>query len=176
MSLSRFLLAPLLVCCLLLVLSLPPSAAEYDILTRWDVSRPEGGRHFWLYTPTRYATTNHSLPLILFFHGYSDTCELQGYPSQFSIWAYVAEVHQYHIAVMCGTNPGPGWNSGGDPSRPDDIAYTRASLATIKAQVNVRDGHVFAMGHSNGAAMSEYASRTHAHPPARHRHFDLQVV
>ena len=155
MSFSRSFVASLLVCCFLLVVSVP-SFAEYDVLTRYAVDRPEGGRHFWLYTPTNYSLTNNSLPLIFFFHGYTDQCELQGYVSQFSIWAYVAEVHQYHIAVMCGTNPGPGWNSGGDPTRVDDIAYTRASLALIKSNVNVRDGHVFAMGHSNGAMMSEF--------------------
>ena len=91
--------------------------------------------------------------------GYTDQCELQGYISQFSIWTYIAEVHQYHIAVMCGTNPGPGWNSGSfrgnGTGQPDDIAYTRASLAIIQKAVKVREGHVFAMGHSNGAMMSD---------------------
>jgi poly(3-hydroxybutyrate) depolymerase len=136
-----------------------PVYGEYDMLTRYDVPRPEGGRHFWLYSPTQYqhATSPTPLPLAMFFHGYTDVCEQQGYISQFSIWAYVAEVHQYHIAVMCGTNPGPGWNSGsfrGNASgQPDDIAYTRASLAIIQKAVKVREGHVFAMGHSNGAMM-----------------------
>ena len=132
--------------------------AEYDVMRRYDVPRPEGGRHFWLYSPTAYqhSTAPSPLPLALFFHGYTDTCELQGYISQFSIWAYVAEVQQYHIAVMCGTNPGPGWNSGGrgnGTGQPDDIQYTRAALAVIQKAVRVREGHVFAMGHSNGAMM-----------------------
>jgi len=136
------------------------SRAEYDILQRFDVPRPEGGRHFWLYSPTGYqhSTSPSPLPLAMFFHGYTDTCELQGYISQFSIWAYVAEIRQYHIAVMCGTLPGPGWASGyraNTTGVPDDIAYTRASLAIIQKAVKVREGHVFAMGHSNGAAMSE---------------------
>ena len=58
---------------LLVLLSLLASfcAAEYDVLTRYDVPRPEGGRHFWLYTPTRYqhAASPSPLPLALFFHG-----------------------------------------------------------------------------------------------------------
>ena len=150
----------LYVACLLLLVV--PLHAEYDILTRYNFTRPEGERRFWLYSPTRYqaanSTSQHPLPLILFFHGFTDLCELQGYPSQFSIWAYVAEVHQYHIAVMCGTNPGPGWKSGymaNTTGQPDDVAYTRISLDMIKKAVHVRPGHVFAMGHSNGAMMSE---------------------
>lgn len=169
MSFARWSAASLLVVCLLLLVS--PLLAEYDILTRYDVPRPEGGRHFWLYSPTRYQLANSTgqqpLPLIFFFHGYTDQCELQGYISQFSIWAYVAEVHQYHIAVMCGTPPGPGWKSGYQPNttgQTDDVAYTRDSLAIIKKAVNVKQGHVFAMGHSNGAMMSEsHNNTTHAH-------------
>ena len=59
---------------------------------------------------------------------------------------------------MCGTPPGPGWKSGyftNATAQPDDIAYTRTSLDMIKKAVHVRPGHVFAMGHSNGAMMSE---------------------
>ena len=160
MSFSRCSAALLWVASLLLLVV--PLNAEYDILTRYNFTRPEGERRFWLYSPTRYqlgnATEQRPLPLILFFHGYSDLCELQGYPSQFSIWAYVAEVHQYHIAVMCGTNPGPGWKSGymnSTEGQVDDLAYTRTSLSMIKAAVHVKEGHVFAMGHSNGAMMSE---------------------
>ena len=139
---------------------LPSLRAEYDILTRYDVPRPEGGRHFWLYSPTQYTHSSSPtpLPLTMFFHGYTDTCEEQGYISQFSIWAYLAEVNQYHIAVMCGTLPGPGWASGYRANLtgvPDDVAYTRAAFAVIQKAVRVRDGHVYAMGHSNGAAMSE---------------------
>jgi len=160
MSFSRFSALSLLAACLLVLVV--PLNGEYDILTRYDVPRPEGGRHFWLYSPTRYQLANSTgqqpLPLIFFFHGFTDQCELQGYISQFSIWAYVAEVHQYHIAVMCGTPPGPGWKSGymaNTTGQPDDIAYTRDSLAIIKKNVKVKEGHVFAMGHSNGAMMSE---------------------
>ena len=79
MSSSRCFVVSLLVFCLLLLAI--PLFAEYDILTRYDVTRPEGGRHFWLYSPTRYQLANSTeqrpLPLILFFHGYSDQCELQ---------------------------------------------------------------------------------------------------
>jgi poly(3-hydroxybutyrate) depolymerase len=150
--------------CLLLA---APLRAEYDILTRYDVQRPEGGRRFWLYSPTRYqhATSPQPLPLVMFFHGFSDVCEQQGYISQFSIWAYVAELHQYHLAVMCGTDPGPGWNSGiprNNSGLPDDVAYTRASLSIIQKAVRVRDGQVFAMGHSNGAMMSAACADTPA--------------
>jgi len=160
MTFSRCFAAAVSLVCLLLLAS--PLLAEYDILTRYDVPRPEGGRHFWLYSPTRYQLANSTeqrpLPLIFFFHGYTDQCELQGYISQFSIWAYIAEVHQYHISVMCGTPPGPGWNSGASfrqNNTVDDVQYTRDSLAIIKKNVQVREGHVFAMGHSNGAMMSE---------------------
>ena len=150
----------LLVLAVTFVLLAVPLQAEYDILTRYDVPRPEGGRHFWLYSPTRYqhSSSPTALPLVMFFHGFTDQCELQGYITQFSIWAYVAELHQYHIAVMCGTNPGPGWSSGwsrGNITQPDDVAYTRAALSIIQQAVKVKDGAVFAMGHSNGAMMSE---------------------
>ena len=130
-----------------------PIACEYDILTRYTVDRPEGGRHFWLYSPTHYkeSPSPSPLPLVLFFHGFTDTCELQGYISQFSVWALVAELYQYHFAVMCGTlsatGAGPGWSSGyPNASRPDDIAYTRAVVARIQQQVKVDTERVFAEG------------------------------
>ena len=110
MSSSRCIAA--LLCAFCFLLSIVPLQAEYDILTRYNFSRPEGERRFWLYSPTRYqlgnATEQHPLPLIMFFHGFSDTCELQGYISQFSIWAYVAEVPTNPATVLsCSTAEPP---------------------------------------------------------------------
>ena len=157
---SGLLLALLLALCL----SPAPTSAEYDIFTRYSVNRPEGGRHFYLYSPTRYTLSPSPtpLPLALFFHGWTDTCEQ--WISQFSVFALAAEQYQYHLAVMCGTltpDGGPGWNSGfflqrfNDSTLPDDIAYTRAVVATVQQHVHVQPDRTFAMGHSNGAMMSE---------------------
>jgi len=59
---------------------------------------------------------------------------------------------------MCGTGTPPGWNSNWKENTtglPDDIAYARASVDLIKRTVKVLPNHVYAMGHSNGAFMSE---------------------
>ena len=155
----------LLILALVALLSSPvPTSAEYDIFIRHNVSRPEGGRHFWLYSPSHYTESPNptALPLVLNFHGFTDTCEQ--FITQFSVFALASDLYQYHHAIMCGTmtpGGGPAWNSGyfmqrlNATSLPDDIAYTRAVVAAIEARVKVDTGRIFAMGHSNGAFMSE---------------------
>jgi len=145
--------------------STPQSPLEYDIFVRHDMTRPEGPRHFYLYSPSSYSTHNGSMsyPLVLFFHGVSDTCEQ--YITQFSVYAFVGEVHQYHVGIMCGTLSSSNvvaWNAGmcclGQNSSSiyvDDIIYTRTAVSMINSLVNVDNQRIYAMGHSNGAFMSE---------------------
>jgi len=69
-----------------------------------------------------------------------------------------------HMAVMCGTvgMSGVGWNAGRcclgnnvSAVPVDDVAYARTAVSMIQSTVNVLPSHVFAMGQSNGAFMSE---------------------
>jgi len=135
---------------------------EYDIFTQYQMSRPEGPRSYYMYSPTSYSRSPSPLPLVMFYHGLTDICTQ--FISQFSVFALVAEIFQYHFAVMCGTfgSRGVGWNAGtcclfpNSSSIPvDDVAYTRSAVAMIQSTVQVDKQRIFAMGHSNGAFFSE---------------------
>jgi len=98
----------------------------------------------------------------MWYHGLTDICTQ--FISQFSVFAFVAERFNVHMSVMCGTvgTAGVGWNAGECCLFPnstaipvDDVAYTRTAVNTIQSLVNVLPTHIFAMGHSNGAFMSE---------------------
>ncbi len=99
------------------------------------------------------------LPLLLLAHGYSASGPLQDFVFPFS---KLQESRAFHYARLNGTLDRVGkrfWNATDfccnfEDVPVDDVAYFRAVIEDVKAQRAVKPGHVFVVGHSNGAFMA----------------------
>lgn len=99
------------------------------------------------------------LPLLILAHGYSASGPLQDFLFPFS---KLQESRAFHYARLNGTLDRVGkrfWNASDfccnfEDVPVDDVAYFRAVIEDVKAQRAVKPGHVFVVGHSNGAFMA----------------------
>lgn len=99
------------------------------------------------------------LPLVVLLHGYAAAGWAQDVVFPFS---QQVEAKRFHYAKLEGTLDQKGhrfWN-GTDyccdfaNTGVDDVAYVQAAIADIKQAVAVKEGHVFLVGHSNGAFLA----------------------
>lgn len=135
-------LAALLVSCAL------ACAPDHTVLGRvYEVRTPAG---FDGVTP---------LPLVILVHGYGTTARLQDY---FFPLSASADEKRVLLALPNGTVDRVGkrfWNAteaccNFERLPVDDVAFFRALVDDVRARYPVREGHVFLVGHSNGAFMS----------------------
>ena len=133
-------------------------STEHDGLTR----------EYILYVPEAY-DSSEAWPLVLNFHGYTNTAEMQMTISQMNPVADTAHFlvaypqGEQIISTVPGIPPeGPGWNVSypGDetlfisPANVNDVEFTSHLIDRIAASFNLDLGYVFATGWSNGGAMS----------------------
>lgn len=96
------------------------------------------------------------LPLILNFHGYSDSPEQQ---AGFSLMSDHAVAEGYVVAYPTGTGALKGWNAGAccgsaASSGVDDVAFAEALIEQIAATACIDRSRVYAVGYSNGGFLS----------------------
>eukprot|EP00759_Apiculatamorpha_spiralis_P015163 PhF_6_TR21890/c0_g1_i1/m.31086/K03932/lpqC; polyhydroxybutyrate depolymerase len=126
-------------------------------ITSRSIQRPEGTREYRVYVPTNYKNTA-PVPLVYSFHGLNDNCD--NFITATGLNTYADSVG-YILVAPCGSFGllGVGWNSGTccgfSADSPDDVAFTRAILADIQANLCINPGKIFSTGFSNGAMMSE---------------------
>jgi polyhydroxybutyrate depolymerase len=102
------------------------------------------------------ALPSKPLPLILNFHGYSDSPEEQ---AGFSLMSDHAVAEGYVVAYPAGTGGLRGWNAGAccgsaASSGIDDVAFTEALIEQIAATACIDRSRVYAVGYSNGGFLS----------------------
>jgi len=123
-------------------------APEHQVLDRpYDLQVPAG------------ADDRTPLPLLILAHGYAAS----GF-AQNVVFPFSAEVdgRRFLYALPNGTVDNQGmrfWNATDaccnfDHRLVDDVVFFRALIADIQAQRAVQPGHVFVVGHSNGAFMA----------------------
>jgi polyhydroxybutyrate depolymerase len=116
------------------------------------------GRPYLLQAPTGL-DAGTPLPLLILAHGYG----VNGF-GQDLVFPFSAQVDAkgFLYALPDGTEDSSGrrfWNAtdaccNNDHRAVDDVGFFRALIADIKAQRAVKPGHVFVVGHSNGAFMA----------------------
>lgn len=96
------------------------------------------------------------LPLVLNFHGYSDSPEAQ---EGYSLMSDHAVQEGYVVAYPAGTGALKGWNAGAccgtaASSGIDDVAFVEALIDEIAATACIDRERVYAVGYSNGGFLS----------------------
>lgn len=116
------------------------------------------GRAYEVRVPTSYDGTT-PLPLVIMAHGYGATGQLQD--SFFPVSNQV-DAKQFLYALPNGTVDRFGkrfWNAteaccNSGRLAVDDVGFFRALVDDVKQRYPVKEGHIFLVGHSNGAFMS----------------------
>jgi polyhydroxybutyrate depolymerase len=116
------------------------------------------GRAYDVRVPKGFDGTT-PLPLVIMVHGYGATGQLQ---DQFFPVSGQVDAKQFLYVLPNGTPDANGkrfWNATEaccDNGRigVDDVAFFRALVDDVKGRYPVKEGHVFLIGHSNGAFMS----------------------
>ncbi len=116
------------------------------------------GRAYDLHVP-KGADAQTPLPLLILAHGYAVNGAIQDAVFAFS---KQVEAKQFLYALPNGTPDRLGkrfWNATNaccnfQDLPVDDVAFFRALIDDVKAQRAVKPGHVFVVGHSNGAFMA----------------------
>jgi polyhydroxybutyrate depolymerase len=121
----------------------------------WTVDVGGKTRRFVVHVPPAYSPSA-PMPVVLNFHGYRMSPNLQEWLSRMSAKADSAS---FIVVYPEGTGSAPSFNAGiccGDAARDnvDDVAFTRAMLDALEANLCVDTRRVFAAGMSNGAFMS----------------------
>ncbi len=124
----------------------PEPMAEH-MLTHDDVERS-----YVVYVPPAY---DHSTPtpLVLAFHGYSNS------PEQHEAWSALSEkaaAEGFVLVYPRGTGGVSGWNAGdccGNNSN-DDVGFVNALIDTLETELCIDPQRVFATGFSNGGFLS----------------------
>ena len=108
-------------------------------------------RTYRLYVPQSY-DANQPVPLILNFHGYTNSIDIQYNQSNFQ---QLAEDNQFIYATPQGLGNSAGWaiNNffGGNE---DDIGFSNALIDVIESQYNINAKRIYATGFSNGGYFS----------------------
>jgi polyhydroxybutyrate depolymerase len=114
-------------------------------------------RYARLYTPQGYRR-EHALPLVVNLHGSGATPAVQ--EEQASRMDPTADAHDFLIVYPQGgrrAGTGFAWNIPGTPaysaSGPDDVAFIRQLIATVRAERCVAADRVYGTGFSGGARM-----------------------
>lgn len=104
--------------------------------------------------PTSLPTS--ALPLVVNFHGYSDSPEQQ---EEFSVMSEDAEQQGFVVAYPKGTGLLKGWNAGACcgsavTNDTDDVGFAEALVDEIAAVSCIDKDRVYATGYSNGGFLS----------------------
>jgi polyhydroxybutyrate depolymerase len=116
------------------------------------------GRSFEVWTPAAYDPST-PLPLIILAHGYGTTGQLQ---DQFFPVSNQLKDRKFLYVLPNGTVDRSGkrfWNATEaccdlEGRAIDDVGYFRALVDEVRARYRVQEGHIFVIGHSNGAFMA----------------------
>ncbi len=111
-------------------------------------------RSYWLHLPLHYQPTR-PYPLVLNFHGYASTAQIQELYTGFS---RLADARGFIVVYPQGaTGPGgrTGWASGA-PDRPDtnDVLFVTDLLDRLQAELCINLQRIYATGFSNGGGMT----------------------
>lgn len=121
----------------------------------------DGIERRWLeYIPERNVSRVGKRPLVIFFHGNSQTGKSSVYANE---WINVAESRDFIACFPTGgltkrdddAFPVPGWNASASESLLDDDGFVRALVANYVDRGLVDKARVYACGHSMGSAMTQ---------------------
>ncbi|WP_025739769.1 T9SS type A sorting domain-containing protein [Aquimarina pacifica] len=108
-------------------------------------------REYRLYVPQSY-NPNNPVPLILNYHGFTNTIDIQYNQSNFQ---QLAEDNQFIFATPQGLGSSAGWainNSFGGSE--DDLGFSNALIDKIQEDYNINEKRIYATGFSNGGYFS----------------------
>ena len=134
-----------------------PQDIKVGQLNRFNFTRPEGLREFYLYVPTNYQSQS-AWPFTFYFHGYQGNWQQGVSLNQTDD----AEAAGYLIAFGQGTKSSTGnvlgWNGGvcclfNASSIVDDVQFARIAVSLVQAAVNVDSTRIYTTGWSNGGYM-----------------------
>jgi polyhydroxybutyrate depolymerase len=117
-------------------------------------------RSYLLALPDGYDGTT-AAPLVLDFHGYSNTKE--GMEAVTGMGAEGSE-RGYVVVTPDALGEPQEWNMFGDPARTDDFAFVDALVADLGERLCIDTERVYAAGHSNGSAFTGFLA---CHEPYR---------
>ncbi len=107
-------------------------------------------RQYRLHIPPAYHPSS-AMPLVVNLHGYNSNAEQQEHVSQMSVKADQAG---FIVVYPEGLGDPQEWHVGPRAEADADLQFIRALVESLKAQLNVAPGHIYATGISNGAQMS----------------------
>lgn len=113
-----------------------------------DIGFDGEDRSYELHVPSSYDGRT-PVPLVLNFHGLTQTGELQREQSKMD-----PKSDEEGFIVAYPNGVGNAWNSGGRIADSDDVGFTRAVIEDIGARGCIDVKRVYATGMSNGGAMS----------------------
>jgi len=122
--------------------------------TKVIIERPEGNRTFYVYVPTSYSSSR-AAPLMIAWHGLNDNCLNFGHAIGMQNYS---DANGFLYVYPCGWIGliGVGWNAGTCcVGNVDDVGFARAIVTYMQSNFNVDSKHVWTIGFSNGAFMSE---------------------
>lgn len=145
----------------------PSMCTTLTLVTACDgTTRTVMGRPYCVHVPPGYHDGT-AVPLVMMLHGYTADGESQ---SAYLGLNDVSDVRTFLLVKPNGTLDGVGlryWNatpaccSMFAASPPDDVAYLSAVLDDVESAYSVDTTRVYAMGHSNGAFMSQRMACEH---------------
>jgi polyhydroxybutyrate depolymerase len=111
-----------------------------------------GKRSYRLHVPPSYDPVA-PWPVVLSFHGYSQSAEQQ---ERYSGLNPLANQKGFIVVTPDGSSSPKGWNIVGvyDENGVDDVAFVRQLMAGLSTQLCVDQNRIFATGHSNGGEMA----------------------
>lgn len=111
-------------------------------------------REYILYVPEIY-DSNIAVPLVLNFHGYTQSAL---YQMSFGDMRTIADTANFILVYPQGSllDGKAHWNVGSIPegSTSDDVGFTKAMLAEIASNYNIDQTRIYACGYSNGGCFS----------------------
>lgn len=119
-------------------------------------------REWYEYIPEeRLRHGGNKLPLVVFFHGGSNTAWANICTTE---WVKAASERGFALAFPSGTMrnrekaaaiPHPAWNAGLASSAMDDMRFTRKMIEDIENRIPIDKSRIYTSGHSMGACMSQ---------------------
>ena len=130
---------------------------------------PFGGRDMLVYVPSTLPAVGSRALVVVLHGGLGNASRIAGGEAESGLnMNAVAERDGFVVAYLNGTpvtrNLGSkflGWNAGGGccgqsaANNVDDVAYIRGAVDALTARYGIDRSRVFAMGHSNGAMMTQ---------------------
>lgn len=109
-------------------------------------------REYLLALPDDYDGAT-AVPLVLDFHGFSNTKEGQDTMTGMS---EEGTARGYAVVTPDALGEPQEWNAFGDPARADDFGFVAALVADLTERLCIDTERIFAAGHSNGSAFTGF--------------------